>query len=152
AVEKYKTDLRKSHWRQKANKIRSEVTLSKCLLELSTDDFMNAFEYGYEVEPEFNVGDWVVVTFKLHTRSYGKTFKITDKKESCSIGDKYCFDLDGEGVVYANELRHATPEEIAEEKERRMDEKLDGLLLDLNNDEKARLQKILSNEKKKPNF
>src|SRR5699024_9365619 len=70
-------------------------------------------------EPDFKVWDWVVVTFELHETIYGKTKMITHVEESCSVGDKYCYKLDGEGSVYKNEIRHATPSEIAEEKRRR---------------------------------
>jgi len=112
AVEKYKNDLRFRHWQEKVNKMRNEIIIEKCLLELSTDDFMNAFEYGYEVEPEFNVGDWVIVDYGEYGTEIGVIKGWIDKPHSFYI-DKCHF---GASV---KETRHVTPEEIAEEKERR---------------------------------
>ncbi|WP_200415977.1 hypothetical protein [Virgibacillus salexigens] len=82
-------------------------------------EFYDALINGYEIEPEFKVGDWIVVTFELHTTIYGKTMKITNVDKSHAVGHDICFGLDGEGIVYQNEIRHATPEEIEQEKERR---------------------------------
>lgn len=118
AVEKYKNDLRFRHWQEKVNKIRNEIIIEKCLLELSTDDFMNAFEYGYEVEPEFNVGDWVHVSWSNTNPSVHKVIK-TGVRSTCGNKNGIEIDWGGSPTPPLDIIRHATPEEIAEEKERR---------------------------------
>lgn len=114
---------------------------SKSLQELSLDELARAIYVGYEVEEEFSKGDWVVVTFELHTTIYGKIKKITDVKDSLAAGHDVYFNLEGDGVVYQNEIRHATESEIVQEEARRMDKKLDKLLLELSNDERINLYK-----------
>jgi len=113
----------------------------KALNSLTLDELIRAIYVGYEVVEKFSKGDWVVVTFELHATIYGKIKKITDVKESLAAGHDVYFNLEGDGVVYQNEIRHARPEEIeiAEEKERRTDKKLDDLLLNLSNKERVRL-------------
>lgn len=76
---------------------------------LTIDDVVKAIAYGYEVEPEFNVGDWVV-------HSNGNVIRQIEKVEHNRVNV-----TDGEnGYVWGiSYIRHATPEEIAEEKERR---------------------------------
>ena len=116
---------------------------SKCLQSLSLDELARALYVGYEVAEEFEQGEWVVVTFELHTTIYGKTKKITDVNKSCSVGDDIYFELDGKGVVYQNEIRHATESEIAEEEKRRMDKKINEILLDLSDYERDMLYERL---------
>ncbi|MEC5422090.1 hypothetical protein QGM71_01105 [Virgibacillus sp. C22-A2] len=86
--------------------LESDLSLN----ELDLDDFIKALYIGYEVEPQFKVGDWVVRENVIT--------KITNIN----------YKLDSEGAITTerflswvtdNHLRHATPEEIAEEKERR---------------------------------
>src|SRR5690625_2663863 len=84
----------------------------KDLRSLTTDEFMDALYVGYEVEPEYSVGDWIVVDYGEHGTEVGIIKGWIDKPHSFFI-DKCHF---GANV---NEARHATPEEIAEEKERR---------------------------------
>lgn len=62
---------------------------------------------GYEVEPEFKVGDWVVG--EGHILAY----KISKIKN-----DRIYFDY-STGNLRVEQVRHATPEEIKEEKRRR---------------------------------
>lgn len=78
--------------------------------ELSYEDFHSALLSGYEVEPEFKEGDWIY---------------STDHNKVARVGqngmDEYTVWTDDEefGTFSTAFVRHATPEEIAEEKERR---------------------------------
>ena len=84
---------------------------------LPIDDVVKAIVYGYEVEPEFKVGDFVVW--------HGSIVNIKHPQTNDYKDDGSCyFTLErSDGSTYGNisrdEIRHATPEEIAEEKERR---------------------------------
>lgn len=69
------------------------------LEDLPLDELIRALYIGYEVEEEFKFGDWV----RLNN---GDLFKIT----SGNLASEYS---------KSNAIRHATPEEIAEEKQRR---------------------------------
>lgn len=74
-----------------------------------------ALYVGYEVKPKFKVGDWVVLRFE------GEEW-ITDLTKESEFGGFYTDSrLPGEKQKFYSSsiLRHATPEEIAEEKERR---------------------------------
>src|SRR5699024_9487763 len=78
--------------------------------ELTTQQVVDAYFGGYEVEKTFEVADWVV--YDNGVRCGYKTNQIKDVD-----GQKAYFD---EGrTMYLTSLRHATPEEIAEEKQRR---------------------------------
>lgn len=61
-----------------------------------------ALYIGYEVEPEFEVGEWA---FNKQTNRFFEVAEGYEDKMNLDIIKKY--------------LRHATPEEIAEEKKRR---------------------------------
>ncbi|MCG1029293.1 hypothetical protein J5S49_13430 [Virgibacillus halodenitrificans] len=61
-------------------------------------------EIGYEVEPEYKENDWVINTHN------GVTFQLKNQTEV----DNYF-----EGISKLENIRHATPEEIKQEKERR---------------------------------
>lgn len=75
---------------------------NKCLNDLSMEQFVKALYIGYEVEETFKVGDWVKDT------STNAVIKIKDRQHRNNINDpRY------------STVRHATPEEIAEEKQRR---------------------------------
>src|SRR5690625_3369880 len=80
------------------------------LAELSIAEVARALYIGYEVEPEFKVGDWVV-----HVHGYiGKITKITNK------GVVFIDAKMGNGRfvnTFPVHYRHATSEEIAKEKE-----------------------------------
>ena len=80
--------------------------------ELTIQQVVDAYFGGYEAEEMFRVGDWVVYDNGVE-RGYGyKTNQIKDVDEQ-----KAYFD---EGRrMHLTSLRHATPEEIAEEKQRR---------------------------------
>lgn len=90
----------------------------KCLNSLSLDDFLSALyaDAGYEVEPEFKVGDWVHVMGIFRDRS-PEVARVTEVSVDRIVLDNG-FDL-GRGSITPDRVRHATPEEIAEEKERR---------------------------------
>lgn len=78
------------------------------------ENFINLLHYGYEVEMEFGVGDWVVI--KLD----GEIKKITGITFALGIdGDVCCFNLDGSGMFIHSEIRHATESEITKEEKRR---------------------------------
>jgi len=73
------------------------------------DELIRALYVGYEVEPEFEQGDWIVIN--------GETVRII-------ISSRSGYMLDGGYGEKANHIirefaRHATAEEIATEKQRR---------------------------------
>src|SRR5690625_2379411 len=73
---------------------------------LTNDEIARALYVGYEVESEFKVGDWVYHVFR---EKVGIVTYVDDdyvKFDGVFNGDFHYF-------------RHATPEEIAKEKERR---------------------------------
>src|SRR5690606_17331433 len=78
---------------------------------LEFDDLIKALYNGYEVEPEFKVGDWVVIDYKEHGTKVGK-IKGYIKKDAFYIDNNHAA-----GSIM--NTRHATPEEIVAEKERR---------------------------------
>lgn len=73
--------------------------------KIKLDELIRALYIGYEVEPEFKVGDWV------KSRHGIGTGKITDIR----LGYHTDFGM----VAASDDIRHATPEEIATEKTRR---------------------------------
>ena len=77
--------------------------------ELTTQQVVDAYFDGYEVEETFKVGDWV-----MHELSkwLGEVTRIyEDELNVLRLGDGYIWNK--------KYVRHATPEEIAEEKQRR---------------------------------
>lgn len=86
------------------------------LLDLTVDEIAIALHVGYEVEPEFNVGDWL----HLHLNNED----VVREYHSPSHMKEHHFykNLEGRPRPFSGEdyIRHATPEEIAEEKERRL--------------------------------
>ena len=97
---------------------------SKPLQDLTLDELARALYVGYEVEVEVKVGDWLV------NNRNGLMFQIEDRQE-----DK--------DIARMNHIRHATESEIVEEKGRRMDSKIDGLLVGLSSGERVRLREKL---------
>lgn len=80
------------------------------------------YDVGYEVEPEFKVGDWVVKRNgeKFYITHSGEGFptavKITKITTSLGVNVlQFC----GGSIIPVTEARHATPQEIATEKTRR---------------------------------
>ncbi len=92
------------------------------LFELTTAELARALYIGYEVEPEFKEGDWVVVDG--YSKDYnGKVLEITEIYKG-ALGLRYCkfspsIDKSHNFCLNDVDIRHATPEEIAKEKERR---------------------------------
>ena len=77
-------------------------------LGISLDELKVIFESGYEVKPEFKVGDWVIC----------KKTKQIGQIEEYGIWDDSVWVTNDE-FNFFTDYRHATPSEIAEEKERR---------------------------------
>ena len=92
-----------------------EHGLDEPLYALTTKELIQALFIGYEVEPEFKVGDWFVYI--------GKDGEVAEYIKKGFTGQveavHYGFITDGYHRFYNSEIRHATPSEIAEEKERR---------------------------------
>src|SRR5690625_561672 len=92
---------------------------NKCLDELTLDEFIRALYIGYEVELGFNIGDWVV----LEDGFIGEIEFINELEGWANIGDTKRTKERGVCLAKTYDLidivRHATPSEIAEEKERR---------------------------------
>jgi|SRR5690625_1991822 len=74
-----------------------------CLNSLTQMDMARALLNGYEVKPEFKVGDWVT----------NKTTMDTIEIDAPNA------DFLNKNYSHGKHFRHATPEEIAKEKERR---------------------------------
>jgi hypothetical protein len=75
---------------------------------LHADKLIQALYIGYEVEPEFNVGDWITDTIT------GKVAKIDHR----GVSESQAW-VDDDTFNFFENFRHATPGEIAAEKERR---------------------------------
>ena len=80
---------------------------------------LDALRIGYEVEPEpLKVGDWIVVEDCPCERIIGKVQMLTDiEKYPTFIRFRY---EDWWSIKKETKLRHATPEEIKAEMERRV--------------------------------
>src|SRR5699024_2384716 len=77
--------------------------------ELTTQQVVDAYFGGYEVEKTFKVADWVV---HENGKLIGQVTRIyEDELEVKRLGDRYIWNK--------KYVRHATPEEIEEEKQRR---------------------------------
>lgn len=101
AIEWQKEEARRAHERFKRNHQCDLDEQLYTLLELSTEKYMKALYIGYEVEPEFKVGDWI----------YGKYTRSVHQVDENNVLDE---------LNKAHDLiRHATPEEIEQEKERK---------------------------------
>lgn len=74
---------------------------------LSFDKFINVIRYGYEVEPEFKVGDWVAYNY------WGLVGKVVSTDGGIALDNRV------NGKLNPNDFKHATPQEIATEKTRR---------------------------------
>lgn len=82
---------------------------------MSNETLIAALNHGYEVEPEFKVGDWVIYDDQI--------VRIKDVFTNNTVHTPYLKNFIVEGIDKWFDLerveRHATPEEIAAEKERR---------------------------------
>src|SRR5699024_3825332 len=90
--------------------------------ELTTQQVVDAYFGGYEVEETFKVGDWVVKGYE------GNRGEVIGKVEGITESTYGIEELHGiwsnflkHKTIIANDgdIRHATPEEIADEKQRR---------------------------------
>lgn len=102
-----------------------EHSIDESIAELTMEQLVKALYIGYEVEPEFKVGDWVVP--KEQNGGFRKEIK---PYQILGIDDRKSW-LDCDLWVYNLKLRHATSEEIATEKERRWWAKYDRNLWEL---------------------
>src|SRR5690625_4692295 len=123
AIERIKTEQIKRFEEVKKNKTTYLLTdWEKPLFELDSKHLQDALYIGYEVEPEFNKGDFVVWHGLVVNIQHPQT---NDHKDD---GSCYFTLVRSDGSTYGNitrdEIRHATPSEIAEEKERRWWKKL----------------------------
>ena len=106
----------------------SWIGVFKPLNELNADEFARALYIGYEVEPNFAKGDWV-------KSKIGKGIgKIIHLKQ-------FGYETDFGLLADTEDIRHATEEEIAEEKERRMSNKIKSVLQGLTEEEFNYLKK-----------
>ncbi len=80
---------------------------NQCLNELTLDELVRALYIGYEVGPEFKVGDWVTYNY------WGLVGKVVCTSGGISLDNRQNSKLN------PNDFNHATPEEIAKEKQRR---------------------------------
>lgn len=94
---------------------RERDTLYTALKDIHLDSLIRALYIGYEIEEEYKVGDWVVITEEHNSK--GKVLQI-------KIVESAILNLDyGNGFQSwwpVSSLRHATPEEIKTEQERRV--------------------------------
>src|SRR5690625_2351545 len=99
-----------------------EHSTDESIAELTMEQLVKALYIGYEVEPEFKVGDWFV-------NANGTIGKITNINES---GEFEGFWETTEMLCENdNYVRHTTPSEIAEDTERRWWVKYDRNLWEL---------------------
>src|SRR5690625_487713 len=89
------------------------------IAELTMKQLVKAIYIGYEVEPEFKVGDWVFWETKSNGPIPKTAFKIEKIIKDGVCPDEWPSPYAGGEPIPIEELRHATPSEIAEEKERR---------------------------------
>ncbi|BAQ11342.1 hypothetical protein OXB_2871 [Bacillus sp. OxB-1] len=84
----------------------------------NADLLLDALRTGYEVEEKFKAGDWVVVEDCPCERIVGKVQRIKDisKYSTCT---RFEYE-DWWSDEHKTKLRHATPEEIKAEQERRV--------------------------------
>lgn len=108
AIEKYANSNKKELCIE--NWVKGHFHTNKVLSELSLEELAKALYIGYEVEPEFKVGDWV------YNEKAGTVARVGERYD----GGEWVWVDDEEFTFYSvNDTRHATPEEIEKEKERR---------------------------------
>lgn len=108
AIERQKEVIKNEHEKLKSNHQCNLMKWQYTLLELSTKDYMEAFFGSYEVEPEYKIGDY------LYNESSEIVFVLGEPEEKLANTSRN-----------KKHLRHATPEEIATEKQRRWWKKYD---------------------------
>lgn len=112
------------------------------IVDWSASKLAKALYTGYEVEPEFKMGQWIYdITDK--NKTVIEVAYATDRRVHGFWKTQYS-DIDTHVAI--ENARHFTKEEIAKEKERRLDVKLNGLLSGLNKDKKYKLLEKLKKE------
>ena len=113
---------------------------SKPLQSLTLDELARALYVGYEVEVEVKVGDLIIDK----NDNYKTVIEITEIETFHLFGNWSDERGQETGICIMTEYaRHATESEIAAEKGRRMDSKIDGLLVGLSSGERVRLREKL---------
>lgn len=98
---------------------------NKALNGMPLLNLIDAYRFGYEVEEEYKVGDWVADTL---SGSIGKVVRV---------GNDFV-ELDGGEVPSFDYARHATPEEIKAEQERRVWAKIGRGVMEFRHGDSAR--------------
>lgn len=83
------------------------------LNRLSVDEIVRALYSGYEVEPEYKIGDWVA---RIDGENFIHGEKVVQVTGVSEFYLNYGFDIG----IRTDKIRHATPEEIKAEQERRV--------------------------------
>src|SRR5699024_9985253 len=85
--------------------------------ELTTQQVVDAYFGGYEIEETYEVGDWVYVDWITGARLH----KVAETEGIKTKAGKPALKIHGDGNILApiEITRHATPEEITKEKQRR---------------------------------
>ena len=113
--------------------VKHTFSSSKCLQSLSLDELARCLYVGYEVEveelePQFEVGDWV----NHDDRNIGKITKIKDGIIFIDVPLNH-----GEYVnTVSKYFKYATPTEIAGEEKSRMDKKINEIWIGLSDYER----------------
>lgn len=110
AIERFKSE-------PKADLVKQHVlwkweSVGKSLNDLTIDELIRALYIGYEVEPQLKVGDWI------HDNITNRVAKIDER----GYDGEFAW-VDDEFHNFFTDFRHATLDEIAEEKQRRWWEK-----------------------------
>ena len=98
------------------------IEFANKLKGLSAADILQAIKEGYDIKTQFKVGDWVVRVSEF--RSYVENAKYQNYRVNSvfriqTILNSYAIDEHGTNHDLEN-IRHAIPEEIKREKERRL--------------------------------
>ena len=116
------------------------LVCNNCLQSLTLDELARALYVGYEVEVEVKVGDLIIDK----NDNYKTVIEITEIETFHLFGNWSDERGQETGICIMTEYaRHATESEIAAEKGRRMDSKIDGLLVGLSSGERVRLREKL---------
>ena len=107
---------------------------------MTLDELARALYVGYEVEVEFEVGDLIIDK----NDNYKTVIEITEIETFHLFGNFYDERGQETGICIMTEYaRRATESEIAAEKERILDKKIDEVLLDLGPHERTMLREKL---------
>ncbi|MBN6206253.1 hypothetical protein JYK21_07300 [Ralstonia pickettii] len=87
--------------------------------DMSLRGFYDALRYGYEVEPKFKVRDWITYDEDKYGSGDKEVVWIEEIKYSNYWNEECAYWNAGDSSLPLSKIRHATPSEIAKEKERR---------------------------------